>query len=204
MATLSPVTLEFTARSVPGETISNVTLETHEDKSMSIDVNQPGTVADTELKSTNILGPTFFDLCDLRIEASTAQPAPPMQLAPANSPYIVAENEMFSVSVDVKFNDTPLTRLLLCLGLKVQVDFAFEGIGGKAGETDASAYIVTKKGEFKHTITWQGTADDLGLDKGLYGIAAVASVSPADHPCSQDVLGYGYIAARLLQVYPAS
>ncbi len=171
---------------------------------MSILVNQPGTVADTELKSTNILGPTFFDLCDLRIEASTAQPPAPMQIAPSNSPYIVAENEMFSVSVDVKFNDTPLTRLLLCLGLKVEVHFAFEGIGGKAGETDASEYIVTQKGEFEYTVTWKGTAEELNLGKGLYGIAAVASVSPADHPCSQDVLGYGYIAARLLQVYPAS
>lgn len=170
---------------------------------MTIVANQPGTVAATELKSTNILGPTFFDLCDLRIEASTAQPEPPMMIAPANSPYIVAENEVFSVSVDVKFNDTPLTRLLLCLGMKVDVHFAFEGIGGKAGETDVAEYIVTKKGEFKYTITWQGTAAGLNLGKGLYGIAAVASVSPADHPCSQDVLGYGYIAARLLQVFPA-
>jgi len=170
---------------------------------MSIMLAQPPLVAGSETKSTNILGPTYFELCDLRIEASTAQPAPPMQIAPANSPYIVAEDEMFSVSVDVKFNNTPLTRLLLCLGMKVEVHFAFEGIGGKAGETDASEYIVTEKNDFEYTVTWKGTAKQLDLGKGLYGIAAIASVSAADHPCSQEVLGYGYIAARLLQVYPA-
>ncbi|NJL49239.1 MAG: hypothetical protein HC929_19535 [Leptolyngbyaceae cyanobacterium SM2_5_2] len=170
---------------------------------MSIQTSQYPLVAETETKSTNILGPVFFDLCDLRIEASTAQPPAPMQIAPANSPYIVASNETFSVSVDVKFNNTPLTRLLLCLGMKVEVHFGFEGIGGKAGEADASNYIVTVKDDFEYTITWTGTAEDLDLGKGLYGIAAVASVSPYDHPCSQDVLGYGYIAARLLQVYAA-
>ncbi|NJL45919.1 MAG: hypothetical protein HC922_09850 [Leptolyngbyaceae cyanobacterium SM2_3_12] len=170
---------------------------------MTIVVAQPPLMAATETKSTNILGPVFFDLCDLRIEASTAQPADPMFIAPANSPYIVASSETFSVSIDVKFNNTPLTRLLLCLGMKVEVCFAFEGIGGKASEGDASSYIVTEKDDFEYTVTWTGTADDLDLAKYVYGIAAVASVSPNDHPCSQDVLGYGYIAARLLQVYPA-
>jgi hypothetical protein len=170
---------------------------------MSIQVPQYPLVADTETKSTNILGPVFFDLCDLRIEASTAQPPAPMQIAPSNSPYIVASNETFSVKVDVKFNNAPLTRLLLCLGMKVEIHFAFEGIGGKAGEADSSSYIVTVKDQFEYTITWTGTGDDLNLGKGLFAIAAVASVSPYDHPCSQDVLGYGYVAARLLQVYPA-
>jgi hypothetical protein len=170
---------------------------------MSIMLAQPPLVAGSETKSTNILGPVFFDLCALRIEASTEQPALPSNIAPVNSPYIVADTEMFSVSVDVKFNNTPLTRLLLCLGMKVDVHFAFEGIGGKAGETDVSEYIVTKKDLFNYTVTWKGTAAELDLGKGLYGIAAIASVSPADHPCSQDVLGYGYIAARLLQVYAA-
>ncbi|HIK46469.1 MAG TPA: hypothetical protein IGR64_16545 [Leptolyngbyaceae cyanobacterium M65_K2018_010] len=171
---------------------------------MAIVVAQPPLLANTELKSTNILGPTFFDLCDLRLEASTAQPADPMFIAPANSPYIVAANEIFSVSVDVTFNDTPLTRLLLCLGMKVEVHFAFEGIGGQAGETDVDSYIVTQKNQFKYTITWKGTGDALGLGKGLYAVAAIASVSAYDHPCSQDVLGYGYIAARLLQIHPAA
>ncbi|HIK46470.1 MAG TPA: hypothetical protein IGR64_16550 [Leptolyngbyaceae cyanobacterium M65_K2018_010] len=170
---------------------------------MTIVIAQPPLLANTELKSTNLLGPTYFDLCDLRLEASTAQPEPPMVIAQANSPYIVAADEIFSVSVDVTFNDTPLTRLLLCLGMKVEVNFAFEGIGGKAAEVDVSQYIVTKKGIFEYTITWKGTAEELKMGKGLYAVAAIASVSPYDHPCSQDVLGYGYVAARLLQVYPA-
>lgn len=170
---------------------------------MPIQIAQPPLVGAYETKSTNILGPAYFELCDLRVAGTAGQPSLPMQVAPDQSPYIIATNEEFSVSVDVKFNNTPLTRLLLCLGLNIDAHFAFEGIGGQATEADASAMVVTEKGEFEYTITWTGTPDGLGLTKGLYGIAAVVSVSPADHPCSQEVIGYGYVAARLLQVYPA-
>ncbi|ASC71068.1 uncharacterized protein XM38_020180 [Halomicronema hongdechloris C2206] len=170
---------------------------------MTIQVAQPPLYSASETKSTNILGPAYFELCDLRVAGTAGQPDLPMQVAPAQSPYIVASNEQFSVSVDVKYNNTPLTRLLLCLGLKMEVHFAFEGIGGKAIETDASVSKITVKDDFTYTLTWTGTPDMLGLTKGLYGIAAIISVSPADHPCSQDVIGYGYVAARLMQVFPA-
>ena len=164
---------------------------------------QPGTVTAAETTSTNIIGPAYFELKDIRVAGQAGSPQLPEQIAPGQSPFIVAANEAVKVSVDVEFNDTPLTRLLLCLGLNIEVHFAFEGIGGKAAEADVSVSIQTQKGQRAYTLTWSGTPESLGLNKGLYGIAAIASVSPAEHPCSQGVLGYGYIAARLLQVYPA-
>lgn len=164
---------------------------------------QPPLFTETETRSTHILGPVFFELCNLRIEASTAPAIPPSVIAPSNSPYIVASDEALSVSVDVHFNSTPLTRLLLCLGMKVEIQFAFEGVGGRASETDVSEYVVTVKDDFDYTITWTGTPASLELTQGLYAIAAIANVSAHQHPCSQEVLGYGYMAARLLQVYPA-
>jgi hypothetical protein len=171
---------------------------------MSIMLAQPPLVAGSETKSTNILGPTYFELCDLRIEASTAQPAPPMQIAPANSPYIVAEDEMFSVSVDVKFNNTPLTRLLLCLGMKVEVHFAFEGIGGKAGETDASEYIVTEKNDFEYTVTWEGH----GPSNWTWARASTAlppspASAPLTTPAPRKCWATAILPPALLQVYPA-
>ena len=164
---------------------------------------QPPLFTDTETRSTHVLGPVFFDLCNLRIEASTAPALPPSVIAPSNSPYIAASNETFSASVDVHFNNSPLTRLLLCLGMKVEMQFAFEGVGGRAIETDVTVSVVTVRNNFDYTLTWTGTAEDLKLTPGLYAIAAIANVSAHQHPCSQEVLGYGYMAARLLQVYPA-
>ncbi|PSN05803.1 hypothetical protein C7271_21205 [filamentous cyanobacterium CCP5] len=164
---------------------------------------QPGTVSATETTSTNILGPSYFLLKDLRVAGQAGLPEEPTQIAPGQSPFIVATNEEVKVSVDVEFNDTPLTRLLLCLGLKVEVHFAFEGVGGKAAEVDVSVDLRTFKGQRSYTLTWTGTPESIGMGKGLYGVAAIASISPAEHECSQEVIGYGYIAARLLQVYPA-
>lgn len=169
---------------------------------MAIRTAQPPLLASTELTTTNILGPSYFELCELEVAGSAGQPMPPTFTVP-QSPYIVAADEDFTVHVKLKFNSTPLTRLLLCLGMNMEVNFAFEGIGGQAKETDVSVVQKTVKDVFEYEISWTGTPTDLGLDKGLYAIAAVVSISPADHPCSQEVIGYGYIAAQLLQVYPA-
>lgn len=168
---------------------------------------QPPLFTDAETRSTHILGPVFFELCNLRIEASTAPAIPPSVIAPSNSPYIVASDivasdETFSVSVDVHFNSTPLTRLLLCLGMKVEIEFAFEAVGGRAKETDVSEYVVTVKNDFDYAITWTGTPASLELTQGLYAIAAIANVSAHEQPCSQEMLDYGYMATRLLQIYP--
>jgi len=157
----------------------------------------------TELHSRNILGPTFFELYDLKVEGGTAQPLPPDFIAPANSPYIIASNEEFKASVKIKFNDTPLTRLLLCLGTTIKVTFAFEGIGAQATEQDLVATQTTEKDQFEYTVEWTGTPDVAGLTAGFYAIAAVAEVGPANHPCAQFIFGYGYVAKALLQVYKA-
>jgi hypothetical protein len=163
--------------------------------------DQPPQYGATETHSRNILGPTFFDLYDLRVEGGTEQPQPPGFIAPSNSPHIIASNETFKASVKIKFNDTPLTRLLLCLGTVIKVHFAFEGVGGKAVEKDLEASIETEKGHFEYTITYEGTPDSAGLTQGFYAIAAVAEVGPAKHPCAQYIFGYGYVAKALLQVY---
>ena len=55
-----------------------------------------------------------------------------------------------------------------------------------------------------NTLTWEGTPDSIGLTPGLYAVAAIAQVGPVKHECSQPILGYGYLAGALLQVYPAS
>ena len=41
------------------------------------------------------------------------------------------------------------------------------------------------------------------MDPGLYVVSATSEVGPAQHKCSQFILGYGYIADVLLQVYQA-
>lgn len=165
---------------------------------------QPTTqYSSTETYSKNILGPAFFEMNSLTIAGTGDDSKVDFNIAPSDSPYIVADSEGFSVSLIVKFNKSPLTSLLMCLGTEVTVHFAFEGIGGKATEKDVEAVICTKKDTFEYTVTWEGTPEDAGLTPGLYGVAAVAKVGPVKNECSQPVLGYGYLAGKLLQVYPA-
>ncbi|MGQ4647031.1 hypothetical protein [Lyngbya aestuarii] len=157
-------------------------------------------VGTTETYSQNILGPVYFELYDLRVEGQTTPSQPPH---PENSPYIISSNEDFTASVKVKFNNSPLTRLLLCLKTKIHICFSFEGVGAKATELDLSAWIETEKDVFEYTITYEGTPDAAGLTSGFYAIAAVAEIGPGNHPCAQYVFGYGYVAGVLLQVYKA-
>lgn len=157
----------------------------------------------TETYSKNILGPAFFEMGGLTIAGTAGIPAPPYNVAPSQSPYIVADNEEFSVSLTVKFNKSPLTSLLMCLGTEIHVHFAFEGIGGKATEKDLEVSICTKKDTYEYEVKWEGTPGEVGLTPGLYGVAAVAQVGPVKHECSQPIIGYGYLAGKLLQVYPA-
>ncbi|ESA32987.1 hypothetical protein N836_23270 [Leptolyngbya sp. Heron Island J] len=157
----------------------------------------------TETYSKNILGPAFFEMSGLVIAGTAGIPAPPFSVAPSQSPYIVANNEKFAVSLTVKFNKSPLTSLLMCLGTEVHVRFAFEGIGGKATEKDVEVIICTKKDTYEYEVKWEGTPEEAELTAGLYGVAAVAQVGPVKHECSQPIIGYGYLAGKLLQVYPA-
>lgn len=162
---------------------------------------QPGQISGTETYSRNVLGPVYFDLHNLRIGGTAVEPQPPEYVALAQSQYIVASNETFQVSVDLHFNDSPLARLLLCLGTKINVTFSFEGVGAKATEEDATVSITTEKDKFNYTLTYEGTPDTTKLTPGFYAIAAVAEIGPSSHACAQFVFGFGYIAAVVLQVY---
>ena len=165
---------------------------------------QPTTeYSSTELYSKNILGPSFFEMGGLTIAGSAGEPLPPAFVAPAQSPYIVADDEELSVSLTIKFNKSPLTSLLMCLGTEVHVRFAFEGIGGAAAEEDVEVSITTVKDSYEYELKWTGTPKDAKLTPGLYGVAAVAQVGPVKHECSQPIIGFGYLAGKLLQVYPA-
>jgi hypothetical protein len=158
----------------------------------------------TEAYSENILGPVQFWLYDLHIEASISNPALPVQVSPANKPQIIEVNEAFRLSVKVRFNDTPLTRLLLCLGTCITVNFCAEGCGGQATEVDLTTTITTVKDKFDYEITWTGTPTSGGMTPGFYAIAAVANIGPVKHKCAETLmLGAGYAAAALLQVYEA-
>lgn len=151
----------------------------------------------SETYSNNILGPVTFELSYLNVAGSNTAPADPSQ-----SQYIVASNEPFTVSVQINFNSSPLTKLLMCLGTTVSVDFGLEGFGS-APEVDLKASIVTEKDKFVYVVSWTGTPDDAGLTPGLYEIGATVTVGPGNHPCAQFVFGFGYIEEILLQVYPA-
>lgn len=155
-------------------------------------------LAATETYSDSILGPVSFRMSNLRIAGSSVKPA-----APAQSPYIISAAETFSVSVDIEFNKTPLTSLLMCLGTKVKMDFAFEGYGRNAAEIDLMANLTTVKGQFNYTLTFTGVPQSVGLTPGLYEIAAVSTIGPVDHQCSTCVFGHGYIGEVLLEVYSA-
>ncbi|MGF1495255.1 MAG: hypothetical protein ACFB8W_00305 [Elainellaceae cyanobacterium] len=164
----------------------------------------PVQLGGTETHSKNVLGPVSFTLCNLRIRGLAGEPELPKDVAPAQSPYIVASNEQFEVSVDIEFNASPLTRLLLCLGTKLSVCFSFEGVGAKAVEIDLEDTDLTRKDVFKYTLTWEGTPEMAGLTAGFYGIAAVATIGPVEHPCAPKcAYGFGYIAGLLFQVYDA-
>jgi hypothetical protein len=151
---------------------------------------------DTETYSKNILGPVSFELSNLRVQGSNTAPADPTQ-----SPYIVASDETFTLEVDVEFNKSPLSELLMCLGTEINIDFAFEGIGRHAEDANVIAKETTRKGQFQYTLTYRGVPKVAGLSDGLYAIAAVAKIGPVNNPCSQHILGYGYIARVLFQVY---
>jgi hypothetical protein len=151
---------------------------------------------DSETYSRNILGPVIFELSNLNVAGSSMAPADPTQ-----SQYIVASNEEMTISVDVKFNESPLSKLLMCLGTSVSVKFGLEGFGAHAIETDVQASITTVKDQFEYTIEWTGTPAMAKLTSGLYEIGAVVTVGPGKHDCAQYVFGYGYIEEILLQVY---
>jgi hypothetical protein len=161
---------------------------------------QPAQHGASETYSDNILGPVCFRMSNLRVSGSSLLPA-----APANSPYIIAANEQFTISVDIEFNKTPLTALLMCLGTQIKVDFAAEGYGSIASEPDLIApIVVTKINTFNYTVTYTGVPNQAGMPSGLYSLAAIADIGPVVRSeCKTCVFGHGYLERVLLEVYPA-
>ncbi|HEY9596406.1 MAG TPA: hypothetical protein V6D33_01890 [Cyanophyceae cyanobacterium] len=158
----------------------------------------PIQISGTETSSKSVLGPVTFTLSNLNVAGSSITPADPSQ-----NQYIVASNEPFTVSLMIEFNQSPLTKLLMCLGTTVTADFGFEGFG-KGPEGNVQGQIVTVNNQFVYKIEWTGTAQDCTpvLTPGLYEIGATVTVGPAKHSCSPPVIGYGYIEEILLQIYP--
>lgn len=160
---------------------------------------QPTQVGTTETYSDNILGPVGFTLSNLRIAAKNKKPAYVVQ-----TPYIIGSEEQFSISVDIEFNKSPLSVLLMCLKTRMVIDFAFEGYGNNAVETHLKATGLTQKGEFKYTLTYTSNAVAAKLTSGLYSIAAIATIGPVENECSSCVFGHGYLDRLLVQVYPSN
>ncbi|PSB24194.1 hypothetical protein [Stenomitos frigidus] len=159
---------------------------------------QPREVGDTETRAPFILGPVTFELHDLRVRGLGTVPA-----APTNSPFIISEDEEYELSVNVEFNKTPLTELLMCLGTRIIIDYGLEGMGRKAAEVDVQATLVTQKGIFSYSLVHRGVARRDGLTPGLYEIGAVATIGPVENKCSTRIWGHGYIKEVLLEVYPS-
>jgi hypothetical protein len=155
-------------------------------------------VTDSETRSTAVVGQVNFELMDLRVGGLGNKPA-----SPSNSPFIIAEDEKYKLSVEIEFNQSPLTELLMCLGTLITVNFGLEGYGIKAPEVDVQASIQTTKGQFKYVVEYEGTAQADGLLPGLYEIGAVCTVGPVKNECTTKVWGHGYIKEVVLQVYPA-
>ncbi|BAU41871.1 hypothetical protein [Leptolyngbya sp. O-77] len=162
---------------------------------------QPPQYAETETYSRSILGPVMFELSELRVEGTADLPVPPTYVAPGQSPYIIAADEEFVSSVKIVFNRTPLSSLLMCLGTQISMNFHFEGQGRKATEIDLLAEITTQKDVYEYEVKLSEVPKKAGLTPGLYVVSATAEIGPAEHECSQFILGYGYIAGTLLQVY---
>jgi hypothetical protein len=159
---------------------------------------QPRELGTTETRSRSIVGPVTFKLQDLRVKGLGTKPADP-----TNSPFIISEDEEYELSVNVEFNRSPLTELLMCLGTRVIIDWGLEGYGKNAPEIDVQASIVTVKGQFSYNVSRRAVARRDGLKPGLYEIGAVATVGPVENKCTTKIWGHGYIKEVLLEVYPS-
>ena len=165
-------------------------------KGPNVPIGQTPEVSTTETRSRTIVGPVTFSLENLSVRGLGTKPADP-----ANSPFIIAEDEQYELAVDVIFNKTPLTELLMCLGTRIIIDFGLEGYGKNAAEADVQATYVTTKDQYKYSLVYRGVAQRDGLKPGLYEIGAVATVGPVENRCTTKIWGHGYIKEVLLEVY---
>ena len=161
---------------------------------------QPKQQTHSETRARYTLGPVSFELSDFRIEGTADDLFVP---SPEQSPSIIAEDEIFLATLNIRFNKSPLSALLMCLGTQIIVNLHFEGQGRQTSELDMAATIVTQTGEFAYAVELEGLPSDLEMHSGLYEVSATVEVGSAEHECSPFVLGYGYMSDLLLQVHPA-
>lgn len=118
------------------------------------------------------------------------------------SPYIIKDDEAFSLSLDVKFEGGPLVDLLLCTGLDIAIEFAIEGFGTATEVNLAAPVVTTSKGQdtYRPTLNLASPAS-VGLTPGVYKTAAVMTVKPTG--CCADIgpVAFGYITDVVFQVY---
>jgi hypothetical protein len=160
---------------------------------------QTGLLSDSETYSREVLGEAYFEMFRLTAQGLRGDIVP-WGPAPDQSPYIVDTDETMRVGTLIRFNRSPLTALLLCLGIDICVNFHFEGLGGAANETDLKVKVKSTEGQFTY---WVGTLikpEDIDLNSGYYLVSATAEIGPVTHKCGQYVFGYGYIGERRLQV----
>ncbi|NJL46825.1 MAG: hypothetical protein HC929_04100 [Leptolyngbyaceae cyanobacterium SM2_5_2] len=160
---------------------------------------QGGLLSDTETYSREILGQSQFELYHLKATGLRGQ-LPPWGPHPEQSKHIIDLDEDMRVGLIVKFDQSPLTRLLLCLGVDICAYFHFEGLGGAAAERDLKVVAKSKENQFKY---WVGTVikpQDLGLNRGYYLVGATVEIGPLTHRCGQYIFGYGYIGERRVQI----
>lgn len=160
---------------------------------------QGGLYTDTETYSREVLGQSQFELYQLKATGTRGQ-LPPWGPHPEQSKHIIDIDEDMRVGVIIKFDQSPLTKLLLCLGVDICAYFHFEGLGQAAAEKDLKVMAKSKENQSKY---WIGTVikpQDLGLSKGYYMVGATIEVGPMTHSCGQYIFGYGYIGERRVQI----
>jgi hypothetical protein len=160
---------------------------------------QGGLYTDTETYSREVLGQSQFELYHLKATGMRGQ-LPPWGPHPEQSKHIIDLDEDMRVGLVIKFDQSPLTSLLLCLGVTIKAYFHFEGLGAASAEKDLAVVASSQENVFKY---WVGTVikpQDLGLTKGYYLMGATVEVGPLTHRCGQFIFGYGYIGERRVQI----
>lgn len=136
------------------------------------------------------LPPVNVKLWNLKIEG-----------AGTGSPYIIKDDEDFSLSIDLHFFGGKLVDLLMCVGLEISIEFAIEGFGTATEINLTAPSVKTEKGKFYYTPTLNTNAASVGLTPGVYKAAAVMTVKPCA-PCADlGPVAFGYITDVVFQVY---
>ncbi|MEM6838731.1 MAG: hypothetical protein AAF609_17985 [Cyanobacteria bacterium P01_C01_bin.120] len=160
---------------------------------------QPELYADSETYSREILGEAFYVHLNLVAEGLRGD-IPPFGPAPKQSKSIVDTDEKMWVGTYIYFNRSPLTALLLCLGIPIYVKFHFEGQGFSAVEKDVVVSIKSRENQFSYWVGTKVSPQEIGLTPGLYMVSATSQIGPMTHKCGQFVFGNGNIGERRLQV----